>query len=268
MKKLRKNKGFTLVECVVAMAVLAIMTLGLLMILGVTVRQRNQNTQIERDVDRQVEQVIRQNDGKYDDVDDIDLGGGITISGVQKIYFDEDGSDLQIGALYYDDDDIIITPPAADPNPDKNNNNNQVAGNRYKVYGTARLDKNQITVAQQGAYTDNGDGTYTVTWRISFSSYGEGNDTTLVDVVNMGAVKVVFPDTTKPIAYSIYSGTVKHVYYLGDNTIRIEPGVYAKDALNSITVDIDFIISASDYKASLITDYFGSATPEINKAST
>ncbi|MDE6579467.1 MAG: type II secretion system GspH family protein, partial [Ruminiclostridium sp.] len=47
MKKLRRKNGFTLVECVVAMAVLAIMSLLLTMILSVTLKTRNSNMQLE-----------------------------------------------------------------------------------------------------------------------------------------------------------------------------------------------------------------------------
>lgn len=46
--KLKSKKGFTLVECVVAMAVLAIMSLLLMMILNVTVMTRNSNMKTER----------------------------------------------------------------------------------------------------------------------------------------------------------------------------------------------------------------------------
>lgn len=269
MKKHRKNSGFTLVECVVAMAVLAVMALGLLMILSVTVRQRNANTQIERDVDSQVDKVVRNaagDGGTLVEVDDINLSDSITISGVKKIYFDNAGSGLEIGALQIEGDAVL--PPVSNPKPGGNAGTpNQTAGSKYRVYGLARLKDDTVNITQQGAYVDNGDGTYTVTWRIVFSSYGEGTDTSLVDVVNMGAVKVVFPSTTTPVAYAVQAGNVKHVYYLGENTVRIEPGTFAKDQLNAITVDIDFVISASDYKASLITDHFGSATPKINKTS-
>lgn len=55
-KKTRKKRcgGFTLVECIVAMAVLCVMSLLLMMIMSVTVMQRNKNMQLERDIDTQV----------------------------------------------------------------------------------------------------------------------------------------------------------------------------------------------------------------------
>lgn len=58
MKPLKSKKGFTLVECVVAMAVLAIMSLLLTMILSVTLAQRNSNIKSEKEIDKQVENIV------------------------------------------------------------------------------------------------------------------------------------------------------------------------------------------------------------------
>lgn len=54
MNRFRNKKGFTLVECVVAMAVLAIMSLLLMMILNLTINSRNRNMKLDRELDEQV----------------------------------------------------------------------------------------------------------------------------------------------------------------------------------------------------------------------
>ncbi|MCM1299182.1 MAG: prepilin-type N-terminal cleavage/methylation domain-containing protein [[Eubacterium] siraeum] len=54
-KYLCGKQGFTLVECIVAMAVLVISSLLLAMIMSVTVMQRNKNMELEREMDQQVE---------------------------------------------------------------------------------------------------------------------------------------------------------------------------------------------------------------------
>ena len=105
MKKLLKNSGFTLLECIVAMAVLAVMTLGLLMILNVTVKQRNENSEIERSVDNQAENIVQGNfkvDGAAFPEADIDFGV-YKITGAKKVYFDGVDSGFQLGAVYYVD---------------------------------------------------------------------------------------------------------------------------------------------------------------------
>lgn len=54
MKRLKNKKGFTLVECVVAMAVLAIMSLLLMMILNLTIMTRNKNSELEKELDEAI----------------------------------------------------------------------------------------------------------------------------------------------------------------------------------------------------------------------
>ena len=251
MKKLRKNSGFTLVECVVAMAVLAVMTLGLLMILNVTVRQRNQNTQLERNVDKQVEDVVNGNLSESQNIDDgdIDFGSGIVISGAKMEYNDE--GDIQIGALKYD---VSYTPvdPDDDDDDDDEEDENQQPSNLYKVYGASEIKNDIVTVNEQDTPpVDNGDGTYTVTWRATFTVEG----TTSTEK----SVKIVYPGS-KIVDYEVASGNCTNIHKLGSNTVRIEPG-----GTGTMKVDVQFLIPKGDYSGTLIQDHFGNTTsPEIN----
>lgn len=61
MKRLKQRSGFSLVECVVAMAVLAIMSLLLTMILSAAINTKNKNAAIEKDIDSQVENIAKDN---------------------------------------------------------------------------------------------------------------------------------------------------------------------------------------------------------------
>ena len=261
MKKLRKNSGFTLVECIVAMAVLAVMMLGLLMIISVTVRQRNQNTQTERDIDKQVEQLVQGNGTVTESVagGDIDFGGYI-ISGAHKVYFND--GNLQIGSLKYD---IGSSSYEGDPDEEEKKEpegdyngkpENPLANS--KVYGALETTaknaegKSTITVTQQSK-TDNPDDTTTLVWRIDFNLEGK--------IGSERSIKLVFPSYGKLIAYTIQAGSECYVHKVGYYTVRIEP----KNQYNPhIQVDVEFIIPTSEYKANLINEYFGSATPAIN----
>ena len=293
MKKLRKNSGFTLVECVVAMAVLAVMTLGLLMILSVTVRQRNQNTQAERDVDYQVEQVVQGNTVTEDiSGGDIDIGG-FKIGGAQKVYFDGADDNLQIGSLHYD---VGSSSYEGDKDEDgdgekKDDEYNGLQDNPLadsKVYGILETTKNDdgksyINVSQQSK-TDNGDGTTTLVWRIKFDVIGAaGSDK---------SIKVVFPsycEGFKLVSYQLQSGSECYVHKVGGYTVRIEPK--KGDGTNNPKtthneVDVEFIVKTdslfdkeTDPKKQLAPEYiidmttreinliklqFGSTTPVIN----
>lgn len=268
MKKLRKNSGFTLVECIVAMAVLAVLMVGLLMIMSVIVRQRNDNTTMERNIDNQVEQIVQGNGTAVDLTGgDIDFGG-YKISGAQKVYFDDAG-DLQIGSLKYD---VGSSSYEGDPDgegnkaPDGEYNgqqNNPLAD--AKVYGALETTaknaegKSTITVTQQSK-TDNADGTTTLVWRIDFNVSGTGG--------SEKSIKIVFPSYGTLVAYTIQAGSECYVHKIGYNTVRFEPKVTDNYSKNPKTVhnqiDVEFIIPTDKYSANLISEYFGSSTPAIN----
>lgn len=249
MKKLRKNSGFTLVECIVAMAVLAVMTVGLLMILNVTVKQRNQNTNMERNVDDQVENVVNGNLADSQNIadGDIDFGNGMVISGA-KMEYNED-NDMQIGALRYD---VTYTPadpgdPGEEPEDPEEEEDVQPS-QLYKVYGATTTSGNKVTISEQGK-VDNGDGTYTVTWRADFDVVGStGTERSL---------KIVYPG--KIVDYKVASGGVSNIHKLGTNIVRTEPSW-----TGNIKTDVSFVIPSSDYSSTLIKDHFTSSTPTMN----
>ena len=251
MKKLRKNSGFTLVECVVAMAVLAVMTLGLLMILNVTVQQRNKNTNLERNVDSQVEDVVNGNlsDSKSIAGGDIDFGNGIVISGAQMNYNED--NELPIGALSYD---VGYTPSdpgdPADPADPAEPDEDVQPSNLYKVYGATTTYGNTVTINEQGGPVDNGDGTYTVTWRASFNVTG--------DISTERSLKIVYP-STRIVSYKVMAGSCNNIHKLGSNTVRIEPG-----STGYMQVDVQFIIPEDKYTTTLIQDHFSTTNPTMN----
>ncbi len=139
--KLKSKKGFTLVECVVAMAVLAIMSLLLMMILNVTVMTRNSNMKTERELDEQVDKIVQSPSdkdpitqeikfvqkvgGKEEVIEAIPKHGDEHIK-AEKVY--DDGNEAELDALNYDFNDYDkfdkiskgggATPAPADPGSD------------------------------------------------------------------------------------------------------------------------------------------------------
>ena len=254
MKRLRKNSGFTLVECVVAMAVLAIMTLGLMMILNASVKQRNQNMMLEQNIDKQVEQVVQGDSTTAVDIgDDVIELGGYKVPGIQMVYLEDDDTDLQIGALYYEADPNLLNPdPDSNPDPD---NSNKSHSEKWNVYGG--LDIDHIEVGQAADATLNADGTYTLGWDISFSYSGDNSN-------HEKSVKVVLPT----YANILYTPTVKSgtcdAHKIGNHIIRIEPmsaGYYK--------VNVEFTVPGSQYEdyvgnqGKFISDHFGKTQPDM-----
>lgn len=303
MKKLRKNSGFTLIECVVAMAVLAVMTLGLLMILNATVKQRNLNTQMEREVDNQVEKVVQRKSG---DTETEDLGSDgkivfndgtkdvFTLSGGQKVYYDNKDDDsglLEIGALKFIDAGEASDGDNDDDDDDDDDDDPIDITKSSKVYGAADVDKitvvyDSIDGPKEGTDADgNKYEYYNVVWKITFSA-----DTVASYLVSgtMGveSVKVLFPEGAEIVKFktnNLYACPYIHVLGLNRDTIRMEP--QAKNS--SISVYVTFEINVKDYgyytpatddkpsefisyttnPSKLITDHFeGTSEPAVDRS--
>ena len=259
MKKLRKNSGFTLVECVVAMAVLAIMTLGLLMILNVTVRQRNANMKLENDVDGQVEKIVQEDGIVTTDigVDIIDFGSGAQIGGGQMVYYDDPDADLRVGRLEYDTGSVpVVTtdpdnPPPATTAPvqDPNEGLGQAFNSDYfKVYGAADI-SGMIHINEATNKKVSADGkVYTVTWSVEFYTKSGSQGKSL---------KIVLPAGSYAISCSAVANG--EVAYMADSTVRIQPVnssgwppttyTMADGTTLSTTATFTFNITAENYAA-------------------
>ena len=61
MKKLLKRKGFTLVECIVAIAIFALMSALVMQILALSIRQYRSNHHVETDMDAQIQNIATDN---------------------------------------------------------------------------------------------------------------------------------------------------------------------------------------------------------------
>lgn len=254
MKRLRSKNGFTLIECVVAMAVLAIMTIGLLMILNATVRTRNSNTQMEREVDRQVQEIVQGDnvtteeykdpiafkDESGNDVGEIPgSGGGVK---ADKKFQENEDVDVEVGRLEYDFKNLEASPV---PGGNKNNNDGKIsqAGN-YKVYGAADLAGGIVSINELSVNKTNDP--YEVQWKIYFNANSLADER---------GVKVVLPVGAEKIECTTNSYNCD-VHNIAVHTVRIAPSQTGHSE-----VIYTFLISKDDY------DNYGSLSQHfMNKA--
>lgn len=99
MKKLLKRKGFTLVECIVAIAIFALMSALVMQILALSIRQYRSNHHIEMDMDAQIQNIAMDNGLLERDTTDI------------AIEFIKDGGTGTVGKIEIDD--VTIQKPGA-----------------------------------------------------------------------------------------------------------------------------------------------------------
>ncbi len=255
MKKLKNKGGFTLVECVVAMAVLAIMSLLLMSILTITINARNNNQKLENDIDRQIDLIVENgaDTTAYTSqiVFDCPDGAGVFTEAIpangtddikaEKHY--DSHADAALGAIKYDFSNYKkfqeikngggtpSTPP--------------VSG-KSKIYGA---EKNEITVNESVIA---GTGEKKVTWTVNYNSAKP-------DAKEI-SVKIILPTGWHDI---LFSGTsAGKMLMIDENTVRIESG----DA--SVNAAITFNISDDDYAAyGSLDKYFNNGTGTGNTLS-
>lgn len=195
MQKLNYKKGFTLVECVVAMAVLAIMSLLLVMILNVSILAKNENVRLEAELDHQVENLVKdetENEKAYgnniefkksgDSANKFSIPGNDTngVSAnkvVEKVAAGEDKSDISIGKIDYNFDNYFSLLPAPeeiddsktpDPTGDKAKTGGQAGEDN--VISTVDFSSGGVKITQNTAdKEDVDDNTYRITLTLDWS---------------------------------------------------------------------------------------------------
>lgn len=232
MKKIKRKNGFTLVECVVAMAVLAIMSLLLMMILTVTINSKNKSTAIEKDIDRQIDSIVGGGaitteytseivfncpDGFTESIPAADNDNGIEAN---KRY--DSTAEAALGAIQYDfleykkfkeiENGIGSTPP--------------VTG-LEKIYGSER---NPVTITETVV---DASGEKKVTWTVDYNSAKSG--------AQEMSVKIILPTGWHDVSFG--GTSAGKMLMIDENTVRIESG----DA--SVNASMTFSISDDDYTA-------------------
>ena len=223
--------------------------------------------QLERDVDNQAEH-IAQGNGTVTEPFENDEGNIIfengdndvvfTISGAQKVYYKDEDSDLQIGAITIDPGDMPVLISKDDETATKPFD---TYDNR-KVYSSVELTEDanghKITVSSDGNYPVTGpeDGYYTVTWKIKFKA------ASLETYKDIQSVKVVMPEGVKVVKY--WTIDSMNVHLLSNNILRMEPSNTNFD----LYVYVTFKVKEGEFESyagapdGYIEDYFGSKYPE------
>lgn len=239
MNRFKNKNGFTLVECVVAMAVLAIMSLLLMMILNVTIAARNNNKTLEKELDEQVAKIVQAPTTADPIAQEIEfVQGGAVLEAIpkngddhikaEKVY--NDGHQNEIDALKYDFKnydkfDQISKGNGATPDPGDNSS---------KVYGSSDTSKVQISEQSVVNNTDPPQ-TKTITLRISFTVTAFNAN---VDTVK--SIKVALPATATDI--KVLASSNAKTLLITENVVRIEP-----TAKTTVYADVSFVLTDDEY---------------------
>lgn len=238
LKKLKNKRGFSLVECVVAMGVLSVMTLMVTMMLAGAVRMKAQNHERETEIGDQIHALANDDDSLtkedfngeiafYQGGSKIDaIGNGTGGEGIEAKRVYDDDATIQIGALDYDFDEYQAKVEELEF---------EAIGSEkaQKVYGGADITGSGITITE--GKTLNG-GFYDVQWQVKYS---------LNSVKENETIKIALPDGALFDTYPAGS-TNQNVIAISDRLVRIYSG-----GSNTVNVTIKFSIPTSKYYGSL-----------------
>ncbi len=271
MKTIKGKKGFTLVECVVAMAVLAIMSLLLTMILSITLKTRNRSMELERDLDKQVEDLVEADGAKKDDYDDsikfengkgesFDIPGN-SVDGVDAGKKYNDDSSNIIGKMEYDFEHYFEKmpkpAPIADDEDDKKNPEapeyvGGFPGSGNLIRSTVNLNSD-VTITEQSKTPikinsggEEKDG-YEITWRIEFTTKGYTPEKAMRVILPIGAQSA-----------SVKADTSSYSYMTAKYMIRIQPKGWSASGMDetslvSVYPGVTFKITKEDFDTNYIS---------------
>lgn len=230
LKRLRKNKGFTLVECVVALALLAIMSTMVMTILSMASQVHSANRSAEQAMD---EQVVGMAQGSITATTEVDpviqfYNGNTAVAAIDgsttgiDVNFNRDSSSkYPIGGLEFDCEayqGVIENEAGGAGGGDAST----------RVYGACNT--STVTVAQASSTFDSASNTYTIKWQIQFS---------VSECADILAMKVVMPIGAK---YKTSAGSSCNTLLISDRTLRIQP-----TSNGSCTTVLTFELSKTDY---------------------
>lgn len=267
MKKLLKRKGFTLVECIVAIAIFALMSALVMQILALSIRQYRSNHHVEMDMDAQIQNIAMDNGLLERETTDI------------AIEFIKDGGTGTVGKIEVDD--VTIQKPGATDSSDRlelntfdaeiqadTNTKDKTTGGMITddihCYGAKGIDG--ITIATTEETLESGNKKITITLQIDDGGY-------VLSTAECNAVKLALPGSAKNIKVSITDGKLGYLR-LSKTEKSANYRFFDKD-ISSVDdlfeAKITFEMTEDDYNKDYISfaNYF--ITPgntEITKAAT
>lgn len=258
MVNIKNKKGFTLVECIVAMAVLAIMSLLLMMILNITVSSRNNNQHLERAIDKQVEHIVANenvtqapfeqtlkfevvNPGETSYVETIPVATDDNGLDANKIYDKNNECGIEVDILKYNFKDYKLFKDI------KNNTLNPPPGfYAKKAYGGAKIVDGKINV--NGSKTEIINGTDVIGYNVILTFA-----CSVAEFSKTAGIKILIPSG----AYNVKKGDSTNVSTLvltAPDVIRIQPIFGTSEDWKpatpnniGIVASVHFDISKSDY---------------------
>ena len=258
MRRIRNNSGFTLIECIIAMAVLATMSLLLMMVLNVTVLTRNNNRDTEREIDKQVEKIVAGAEtetqpmgkeivfkGKDGYEEAIPIPGANMAAddnrknGLQgdKVFIPDNKAEVDI--LDYNFDNYLLFEDIKNAEDDDSDDD---SGESSRKLRGAAANSVHITETCTNIGTDKN-----VTLNVKFSAIKKGDEIAIKVELPSGIYDISLNPVKNCGIENVGEAKVKRTVLISDNVVRIQP-----IATGDTEVNITYTIPSSIYDSAYV----------------
>ncbi len=265
IKGLKRKKGFTLTEVLVAMAVFAIMSAIVMQILAISIRYYGRNDRVDKDLDAQIENLVTENALVERNTVELTLdfigtsgsaAGSLTVdASVKKDSTDQDERlelntfDAEISSIESGDDD--------------ENAGGGMITDTIHLYGTKGIDS--IVIASQQIYAP-GTGGLEATYEITLNIKIDQTTNQSLSQYESNAVKISLPDSARNV--SVDAGDkLTHIMLSSTNVRLSDKDPSSKDNIyDSIKITFTLPESAYDTEYGSFAKYF--IAPDSTSAQT
>ncbi len=256
LKRIQKDKGFTLTECLVAMGVFAIMAAIVMQILAISISQNAINHKIEKNMDEQIKVIAQGNAALTDRTEAIAMNfftaGGSSSStltiGDAKVQNTGLASDLDSYEL-----NTFSATITADPNDKKDEGGGGMISDDIHSYGTKGVTSLYIEDKSAKNVTT---GLYDMKFVIKITD----EDNVLSDA-ETNSMKISIPPSAQKIKYSADAQTL--ALKLSANTIRFSDKDISTKENTRENITITFTLTQDQYDKEYVSffDYFFAKEP-------
>lgn len=245
MKKILKRKGFTLVECIVAIAIFALMSALVMQILALSIRQYRDNHHVEKDMDNQIQAIVDANNLLDRETTDIafkfvSASGATNNFTVNDVVVKKDpstGIGMDRLELNTFDASISVDPNAADKDKDKGAG--MVTADIH-TYGTKGI--TSIYISDQSTPPEEGSTTYNMHFAIKVT-----DTDSILSKAESNAFKISIPTQARNVVVTV--PTTMSYAILGGGSIRFYDSATSSKETIYDGIHITFTLEKDVYDA-------------------
>ena len=261
-KKHKSKKGFTLVECVIAIGVFAIMAAIVMQILAISIAKYRNNHKIDKNIDEQIQALAEYNSTvSVRETKDMTISfltgadeaaGSINVSGVQisKADAGDEANALQLNKIVAEVDAETSSDEESSDSSESSDEVGTPLMSKYKLYGPEGI-KIQVTGLEDTVSSIDNSHRLKIKYQVTNSSGQFGSN-------DVNALKIELP----PSANSISIETPTNIEYravLGISTYRFQKTAGSTISDTPFDIIFEFTLSETAYDKEYVSfnDYFG-----------